>query len=242
MSTPSSSQASSELSTPGVAPAPATPETSGAPGTSGTSGARAVGGERAFAAYLARLARDERRPALAILRRGLDKRPGEAVEMFPYVVPWLSEGLSPDRQEDYFLVASLFALHQISWQISWPEPSGGSVADEQGVSNFGVSLRRLLIPGVLPAGGDRVERYIVALLDTPREGLPHQLRLMVSLLRAYTIPVDWAQLLIDLADWSCDDRRIQRAWAQAYWRYGMSMSTSLSTSPSTSLSTPADTV
>src|ERR1035437_1147702 len=72
-------------------------------------------GEQNFAGYLARLAERDDRGALAALRRGLGKEPGEAPEMFPYVVPWLPRQASIWAEQAYYLVASLFGLHSKPW-------------------------------------------------------------------------------------------------------------------------------
>lgn len=169
-------------------------------------------GEHAFTSYLASLVRDERRDALAALRRGLGKRPGQAAEMFPYIVPWLSDSMSLTRQADYFLVASLFASHQISWPAADVGATGGYTG---GWTNMGASFRRLNAA----ASSDSIEKRFVALLNAEREDLPQHLRHAVSLLRAHDVPVDWARLLSDLAGWGREDRRVQRAWAQAFWRH-----------------------
>ena len=183
-------------------PHPATPA-SGAPEPR-------ADGEHAFTSYLADLVRDDRRAALAALRRGLGKRPGQATEMFPYVVPWLGENQSLARQADYFLVAALFATHQ----ISWPTPAAASAEEQRSYTNLGASFRRL----ASASESESVEKRFVALLNAPREDLPQHLRHAVSLLRAHDIPIDWARLLGDLAGWSREDRRIQNAWARAFWR------------------------
>jgi len=164
--------------------------------------------EHAFVSYLVSLARDDRRAPLAALRRGLGKRPGQVVEMFPHIVPWLSESMSPTRQADYFLVASLFASHQINWSVGEQGASGR-------YTNLGASFRRLNTV----ANSDSIEKRFVALLNAGREDLPLHLRHAVSLLKAHDIPVDWTRLLGDLAGWGADNRRVQREWARAFWRH-----------------------
>src|SRR5690242_10106207 len=53
--------------------------------------------------------------ALAALRRGLGKSPGTVAEMYPYVVQYLPQQASRRVEDAYFLIASLFAWHQVDW-------------------------------------------------------------------------------------------------------------------------------
>lgn len=172
--------------------------------------------ERRFIAYLAALAgktetgaeRSDKQKdlgALAALRRGLGKRTGDAAEMFPYVVPFVPEWLPRHRQDDYFLVASLFAAHQ----HMWPHPD-----QQHERTNLGASFRRLA--AVAESGS--IEKRFVALLNAGRDDLTDHLRHAISLLKAHDIPVDWLQLLLDLRGWDWDSRSVQRNWALAFWR------------------------
>lgn len=174
--------------------------------------------EHRFIAYLAGLAGktlsgDERKEngkeknlaALAALRRGLGKQPGEAAEMFPYVMPFIGDRLPQRRQEDYFLVAALFAAHQLIWP---------HVDDQHQPTNLGASFRRL--HAAFESGS--IEQRFAALLNADRADLPEHLRHAITLLRAHDVPVDWLQLLRDLAWWDAERRGVQRAWARAYWR------------------------
>lgn len=161
--------------------------------------------EHAFTDYLANLVKQENRAALAALRRGLGKTPGEAAEMYPYVMPFIGDTLSLRRQNDFFLVASLFATHQIGWP--------GSPNEKRG-TNLGASFRRLRAA----VDSASIEKRFVALLNAEREDLPDHLRHAISLLKAHEIPVDWFQLLRDLAGWEWESHSIQRAWSLAFWR------------------------
>lgn len=163
-----------------------------------------------FIESLFALLKTEDRGALAALRRGLGKRPGEAPEMFPYVIPycaWLSE----PRQDDYFLVAALFALmHQGDRGTpDW----GDQLASGWHRPNLGASYRAL----AEKTGSESIERRFVALLNARREDLDDHLRRAVALMKAHDVNVNWSKLLRDLRWWSDDSRRVQREWAQAFW-------------------------
>ncbi|SRR5258708_11860133 len=165
----------------------------------------ATGHETAFTDYLATLARQENRAALAALRRGLGKSPDGVAEMFPYVMPFIGEHMPTRRQDDYFLVASLFAAHPLIWSPA---------RDQRELTNLGASFRRLR--AAFESGS--IEKRFVALLNAEREDLPEHLRHAVSLLKAHEIPVNWERLLRDLAWWDSERRSVQRDWARAYWR------------------------
>lgn len=160
--------------------------------------------ERAFARYLEGLHEREDRAALAALRRGLGKRPGEAAEMHPYVVPWLPPDAMPGQEETYYLIASLFAWHPTGW------PAG---AHPREATNLGASFARL----AQRAESGSLEGRFVALLNCHQEDLPAHLRRAVGLLKSKEIPVDWAQLLSDVRSWGWESRSVQLEWARAFW-------------------------
>lgn len=161
-----------------------------------------------FIEYLCDLAKPEssNRAALAALRRGLGKSPGEAAEMFPYVVPWVPNDPKEWEEAPYYLVASLFALHP----LPWPESDATSASSR----TFGASMAKLI---ATPDRLDAVERRFVALLNAHPEDIGDHLRRNVALLKAADIPVDWAQLLTDLLWWDHPQRRVQRRWARSFW-------------------------
>jgi len=171
--------------------------------------------EQRFASDLARLAatRDSNssaRATLAILRRGLGKAPGDAPEMYRYVQPRIAA--VPERDEDrFYLVASLFAAHQ----ISWPAPEAESNAGPARRVDIGTSLRQFVVRK--PDAAEGTERRFSALLQCDRTELPEHLRHAVSLLKSEEIPVQWAQLLRDIARWHYDGKPAQRQWARSYW-------------------------
>src|SRR3954471_6536190 len=111
--------------------------------------------EERFVEYLQGLAAADDRAALAALRRGLGKQPGEAFEAYRYVVPWLPPEPRFGEEEALFLTAALFAWHPLGW---------APAADERRARNLGASVRRL---------ADRVdsgsiERRFLALLTCHR--------------------------------------------------------------------------
>jgi CRISPR system Cascade subunit CasB len=152
----------------------------------------------AFIKFLTRLSDEENRGALAALRRGLGLQPGEAPEMFPYVVPFLSGTPSKDQENAYYLVASLFALHPKNC--------------EQG--NLGNHLAACIEN---PNDKEAIERRFVALLNCHIDDLGDRLRQSISYLKSKEKPVNYQQLLNDLLLWSHRDRIVQRRWATGFW-------------------------
>lgn len=145
------------------------------------------------------------RAALAALRRGLGKRPGEAPQMFPVLIPLLPTGrLSSWDEACAYTIAALFAMHPVTWQ---GEASG------RWTRNLGASMRRLREA----TDSDGPERRLVALLNSDDEDLGEHLRGVVALLRSKDVPVDWYQLAYDLLNWNRASREVQRRWATSYW-------------------------
>ena len=151
----------------------------------------------AFIRRLQELATNQDRGALAALRRGLGRPPGAAAEMFRYVEPWLPERRSADQEAAYYLIASLFAMH--------PK----SVSE----GNLGQHLASIRKEGA----DDALERRFSALLAAHPDDLPNYLRQAVSMLKSKETPINWDQLLRDVQAWDAPDRRVQKAWARAFW-------------------------
>lgn len=149
-----------------------------------------------FITYLESLRED--RGALAALRRGLGQPPGDAREMYPYVVRWLPAEAGAQRETAYYLVAALFAYH--------PDPGGNG--------NLGQAFRR-----TLDTNGDSTatERRFTALLTAHQDDLPFYLRQAISYLKSKEVPVDWHQLFADILAWGHPAGYIQKHWARAFW-------------------------
>lgn len=160
--------------------------------------------QHGFTRYLQSLADREDRASLAALRRGLGKQPGEAAEAFRLVLPHLPPGASRRDEDLYFLIGTLFALHQKSWLGN---------DDQLGATNLGASFARLRSE----VESDSIEKRFVVLLNCHQDDLPVHLRHGVSLLKSKEIPIDWSQLLRDLRGWWHEDRYVQRKWARAFW-------------------------
>lgn len=172
-----------------------------------TAGVTADSRER-FVAYLRDLATRGDLATLATLRRGLKMTPDALIPCFPYVVPWVPASLSEPAQNarinEYVLVAGLFSLYPDA-----PRQGYGPGR----ATNLGATLR--LVNNAAPGAG--VERRFAAVLTTARENLGLPLRFAIHQAAKYHLPVDWVQLLRDVGAWERESRRVQRAWALAFW-------------------------
>lgn len=160
-----------------------------------------------FIDYLYSLNQDQKRGALADLRRGLSETPGTAPIMFPYVARWVPENARYTWQEKvYYLVAALFAYYQ----------SGGGEVGKKKINqgNMGDHCRTALQN--LPQS-DSFELRFSALLKANSEDLHVFLRQMISLLKSANVPINWDQLFFDLCRWNSESQYIQRRWANNYW-------------------------
>ncbi len=153
-----------------------------------------------FIQYLLELKERENRAALAHLRRGLGKPPGSVPEMYPYVVPWIQEK-SDFEQRVYFLVASLFAMHQ----------------DNTLDGNLGRTFQI-----IWKDAGDSpsIEKRFVQLLNSHPDELPGRLRHAIDLAASKKVPVNYTQLLKDLRSWRNESRSVQKQWARQFWTPG----------------------
>lgn len=160
--------------------------------------------ELRLAQHLAGFASEDHpnRAALAALRRGLGKEPGEVPQMFPYVVPVL-EGVPLRDEWAYFLVASLFGMY----------PGPFTRDGNRDNHNLGASFRAVSDL----TGSGSIEGRFVALLNARRDDLPEHLRFAVALCESARSRVDWAQLLHDVLAWDSASRRTQREWARSFW-------------------------
>jgi CRISPR system Cascade subunit CasB len=169
-------------------------------------------GEQQFVEYLESLVRGGDRGAIANLRRGLGKPPGDVRQMDRHVLPFVPESVAHATEDSYYLLAALFAF--------WHQGKNDVPACR---GNLGESLRCLAEKEAQETGSTieeargRHEKRLVALLNCHREDLAYHLRQVVGLLKSQDIPVAWHWLLRDLSRWDRDDRVVQRNWARGFW-------------------------
>jgi CRISPR system Cascade subunit CasB len=142
--------------------------------------------------------------ALAGLRRGLGKEPGDDTTPFRYIADCLDQCTDTEFAWAY-RVSALCAWHQGFWP--WDTRAFWR-------SNLGASMYQ--VKSIV--AGDSVERRFNALLNCHADDLPVHLRHAIGLLRSNDVPVDWVQLVVDVLDWQGDDREVQRRWARSFWR------------------------
>lgn len=148
--------------------------------------------------YLKGLAKAQDRAALAHLRRGLGKKPGESMEMYRYVGRFVGEKTNRSYDRAVFLTAALFADY---WDAG------------QNAGNLGHSVKML----AQKTGSDSIEKRFVALLDADGEDIHYYLRQIIALLKSHAIPVNWNRLFDDITYWDYPERRVQKRWARSFW-------------------------
>lgn len=159
--------------------------------------------QKTFIGHLLNLAMEgkEDRGALADLRSGLGKEPGEMARVHKYVVPYLPEKTYRDRW--YYMTATLF----------------GAYPQQQNGRSLGAAFRPL------KQKSDSMEARFVALLNAHPDDLDGHLRYAVSLLKANEQPLDWFRLFGDLLQWDHTDGRVQLKWARDFYRKGQAAQT-----------------
>jgi len=152
--------------------------------------------QKTFIGYLLNLAKEgkEDRGALADLRSGLGKEPGEMARVHKHVAPRLPEKNYNDRW--YYLTATLFG--------AFPQHRKGR--------SLGAAFRPLR------RKSDSMEARFVVLLNAHPDDLDDHLRHAVSLLKANEQPLDWFRLFEDLLQWDHPDGHVQLRWARDFYK------------------------
>lgn len=152
--------------------------------------------QKGFIGYLLNLAGEgkENRGALADLRSGLGKKPGEMARVHKHVVPYLPEKNYSDRW--YYLTATLFGV--------FPQHRSGR--------SLGAAFRPL------KQKSDSMEARFVALLNAHPDDLDDHLRHAVSLLKANEQELDWFRLFDDLLQWDHPEGHVQLRWARDFYK------------------------
>lgn len=135
----------------------------------------------------------------AMLRRSLAFDPGQFVQAFPYVEPFVKNEGDSWRRDMHYLVASLWAAHWREGRVGKRLPIGQACAAHQ-----------------LQSGSASAERRFINLLDADRDQLAHRLRQMTALLKEQDI--DFDAMLKDLLAWNDDQKSKQTAWARSFYR------------------------
>lgn len=148
---------------------------------------------------LAQTAEHPQKAMLAKLRRGVGRAPGDLPELWGFFLEgqpgeWESRGGPPSREEwAVYLALTLYALHQ----------QGRSTREEDGNmhkegESLGRAIRKLLDPGEAPEDSSVLRRFNALATANGMPERVHYLRGIVQLLRAKGIPLDYAQLAVDL--------------------------------------------
>jgi CRISPR system Cascade subunit CasB len=135
----------------------------------------------------------ENRGALADLRSGLGKEPGEMPRVHKHVVPYLPAGYYNDRW--YYVTATLF----------------GAFPRHRSARSLGAAFRPLR------QKSDSMEARFVAVLNAHSDDLDGHLRHAVSLLETAKQPLDWFQFFKDLLQWDHPERHVQLKWARHFY-------------------------
>ncbi len=174
--------------------------------------------QKTFIGYLLNLAKEgqEDRGALAELRSGLGKEPGQMARVHKHVVPYLPEQRYNDDRW-YYVIATLFG--------AFPKHRKGR------------TLGKAFKPLAFPPGEKKkesMEARFVALLNAHPDDLDDHLRHAVSLLKANEQPFDWFRLLEDLLQWNHPEGHVQFKWARDFYKINNSRGDDTSQSSTTS--------
>ncbi|MEU9146568.1 type I-E CRISPR-associated protein Cse2/CasB [Streptomyces sp. NPDC048349] len=175
--------------------------------------------------------------ARAALRSGLRKDLDAVPRMHRFIAPYLPDDRTPrEVQQAYYAIASMIAAQPRPAPPGNPTPTddqdvpagpsdpGPSAATAPaGSSGWGTSLGAAFAAAVGPGREGRMretsaESRLNLLTRQSLPGLHRHLPAAVAHLRSLDVPVDFAQLLSDLAHWPRHSGRIARRWLQDYYR------------------------
>ena len=133
-----------------------------------------------FITYLEGLRED--RGALAALRRGLGQPPGDAREMYPYVVRWLPAEPSARREAAYYLVAASSPIT--------PTPAGAATWGRHFAEHWIRTATTQPPSGASPRCSPRIQTTCHSICGRRSASF-----------KSKDVPVDWHQLFADVLGW-----------------------------------------
>lgn len=145
--------------------------------------------------------------ALAALRRGIGREPGETPQMWRYYTTLQQSGAVSDRLRAEHLTLTLFAMHQ---------QSKAQPVHRNGVG-VGTAIHELRASGKFSA--DAVDRrFNVAATATSLRELAHHLQGLLTQLRNVDgAALDYTQLYEDLRWWPAGPALVRRRWGSQYF-------------------------
>lgn len=185
----------------------------------------------AYTRWIEELCRDDPGARTALrsgLRRGLDDVP----RMHRFVAPHLPRsGQVPEsEQRAYYAVAAMIASQsRSSYAAPDTDPDGdpkskSAISEVAPVPRYGQSLGHAFALAVTESPlreremrESTAESRLNLLTRQSLNGLHRHLPAAVGYLRQVGLPIDWAQLLSDLAAWPTHSKTISRRWLQHYY-------------------------
>jgi CRISPR type I-E-associated protein CasB/Cse2 len=169
--------------------------------------------------HLKELSQDKKKGpgAMATLRRALSDEQADVLRAYEYIGYLLPKDIQ--SQDDYLLVAALFAIHPLYIEVQ---------EGERTWANLGTHLAELRRhKQQAQESTDSLDRRFLVLVAASREELPYHMRAAIRFLKDAAIHVHWERLLFDILDWedeSTDPAKptVQRRWANAYWQTNQS--------------------
>lgn len=156
------------------------------------------------------------RAALAELRRGVGKRPGDVPQLWGYFLQDMPEEFFGDKEPSkaewaVYTSLTLFALHQ-----QGKDPKSDAM-NKEGYS-FGTAVNKLVHN---EDERERVaRRFYAAATASSMEELSHHMRGIIQLLRGEGIPLDYPMLAADLYRYQFSSlvSNVRLKWGQDFYR------------------------
>lgn len=172
----------------------------------------------------------ENRAALANLRRGVGRDPGELPQLFGIILmdmpeEFMSEkGVATKEEWSCYIALTLYALHQ-----QGNEMANQPMHTEEKI-NLGAAMWELASSYEDSNAEQRMlQRMRMLSTSADMKELSYHLRGVIQLLKSKGIPVNYGILAADLYELQCPDgkKRVHLRWGQSFFQRGIRSNASL---------------
>jgi len=186
-----------------------------------------------FVDHIRKLCREDAGPRAA-LRSGLRRPVTQSPRMHAFVAPWAPSNNEAVERAYYAIAAMIAAQARDARDTNLNAATAGNAAHAVGTPvtpvpaetppgeeaahrpSLGETLGRAVSAKLLK--DDTTEKRLHLVVRQGVDGVHRQLPGLVQHLRSEGVPVDWGQLLFDLAQWERFRDRVAKRWLQDYYR------------------------
>ena len=159
------------------------------------------------------LTKNDDKGALAKLRRGAGKEPGNVLEIWEYTIGALPDDAKEDAENAVHIALTLFAIHRQGTNITGLAQYKGKDEKLNPVT-FAAAVKKL-------KDGENSEaiirRFNAAVTANTINELAVHARSLIQLLRTKNIDMNYAKFAEELYLWKFDKNKIRLKWGRDFW-------------------------